>query len=446
MSEQINGDERDEELNELEALIEIWPSLSPEQKLESFRSLPREDEEEFFLNMSASDQFICLEHLRPPERRIWLRLLAPDDAADLIQLFPDDERRALLDLLDPATRKEVVALMAYAEDHAGGLMNPRFIRLRPDTTVDVAIRYLRAQAREQMEVYQYAYVLDSHQHLLGVVSFRLLLLAHSDATVSSIMITDVISVPEDMDQEEVGRRLKASGLVAVPVTDTEGRMKGIVTVDDVIDVVQEEATEDIQKLGGSEALDEPYPQISFRKMIRKRAGWLTILFLGEMFTATAMGYFEKEIERAVVLALFIPLIISSGGNSGSQATSLIIRSLALRELNLRDWWKVLFREISSGLALGAILGSIGLLRILIWPNRDQLYGEHYLLVGLTVAFSLIGVVLWGSVAGSMLPFILRRFGFDPAAASAPFVATLVDVTGLVIYFSVASMMLHGTLL
>jgi magnesium transporter len=249
-----------------------------------------------------------------------------------------------------------------------------------------------------------------------------------------------------MDQEAVSREFAKWGLSALPVIDRQGRMKGIVTVDDVVEAVEEAATEDIQKLGGTEALDEPYLDIGFWKMIRKRAGWLTVLFLGEMLTATAMGYFEKEIERAVLLALFIPLIISSGGNSGSQATSLIIRALALQEVKLRDWWKVLLREVCSGATLGLILGSIGMMRILLWPSRNKTYGEHYFLVALTVSGSLFGVVLWGSVAGSMLPFVLRKSGFDPAAASAPFVATLVDVTGLIIYFSVASLILRGTLL
>jgi magnesium transporter len=223
-------------------------------------------------------------------------------------------------------------------------------------------------------------------------------------------------------------------------------MKGIVTIDDIVDVVQEEATEDIQKIGGMEALDGPYLQIGLVPMIKKRAGWLSALFLGETLTATAMGYYESKIEQAVVLALFIPLIISSGGNSGSQASTLVIRAMALGEVRLRDWWRVIRRELAAGLLLGAILGMIGFMRILLWPTRRQMYGEHYLLVGLTVACSLIGVVLFGTLAGSMLPFLLRRLGFDPASASAPFVATLVDVTGLVIYFTVASFIMRGVLL
>jgi magnesium transporter len=260
------------------------------------------------------------------------------------------------------------------------------------------------------------------------------------------MRTNVVTVAEDLDQEAVSNVFAESNLMAVPVVDAEGRIKGIVTIDDIVDVVREEATEDIQKIGGTEALNAPYLEVSMREMLRKRAGWLSALFIGEMLTATAMSNYEDEIARAVVLALFIPMIISSGGNSGSQATTLVIRAMALGDVRLRDWWRVMRRELASGLALGTILGTIGFLRVVLWPTRNQTYGEHYLLVALTVAFSLVGIVLWGALAGSMLPFVLRRVGLDPASASAPLVATLVDVTGIVIYFSVATLFLTGTLL
>jgi magnesium transporter len=260
------------------------------------------------------------------------------------------------------------------------------------------------------------------------------------------MHTEIISVPEDLDQEAVGRVFLEQDLLAVPVVDAEGRMKGIITFDDIADVVREEATEDIQKIGGTEALEMPYLATGFGSLVRKRAGWLSILFVGEMLTATAMAAYQDEIAAAVVLAVFLPLIISSGGNSGSQASTLVIRAIALGEVKLRDWWRVLRREVGVGLSLGAVLGIIGLLRIVIWHAVAGSYGEHYLLLGLSVGLSLLGVVLWGSVTGSMLPFIFRRVGFDPASASAPFVATLVDVTGLVIYFSVASFLLRGRLL
>jgi magnesium transporter len=289
-------------------------------------------------------------------------------------------------------------------------------------------------------------VLDERGVLLGVVSLRELFLAPPGKRVREVMKTDVVKARDDMDQEALSRLFAEHDLTAIPVVDADDRMKGIVTVDDIVDVVQEEATEDIHKLGGMEALDAPYFSVGFFDMVRKRGGWLAALFLGEMLTATAMAHFEGEIERAVVLALFVPLIISSGGNSGSQATTLVIRAMALGEVRLRDWWRVIHREIGTGFTLGAFLGSIGFLRIAIWQAVSPLYGEHWLKVAFTVSGSLIGVVTFGTFAGSLLPFILRKLGFDPASASAPFVATLVDVTGLVIYFSVASLILRGTLL
>jgi magnesium transporter len=436
----------DWESPDLQMIQAAWSTLTNDERKQIFSRLARPDAEEIFLSLGPADQYELLLEVPHLGRRSWVRLLAPDDAADLIQQFSEDERSSILNLLDPQTKREVTALLAYAEDEAGGLMSPRFVRLRPDVPVDVAIRYLRAQAKKSVEVYKYAYVLGQDQKLLGVVSFRDLLLAPPDRLVEEIMVTEVNSVPDDMDQEEVSRRFYQSALTAIPVVDAEGHMKGVVTVDDVVEVVQEEATEDIQKLGGTAALDEPYLATSLPLMVMKRGGWLIVLFLGEMLTATAMGYYEVEIQRAVVLALFIPLIISSGGNSGSQATSLIIRALALQEIKLRDWGRVLFREICTGLLLGLILGGIGLLRIVFWPTRNEIYGEHYFRIGLTVSIALLGVVLWGCVAGSMLPFVLRRLGLDPATASAPFVATLVDVTGLVIYFTAASALLSGTLL
>lgn len=430
----------------LKSVLENFLNLPTDQRRSIFRVLPREDSEELFLNLSAADQKEIFEIMQPIEQRSWIRLLAPDDAADLIQTFPVNSRHSLIDLLDYDTQKDVIALLAYAEDNAGGLMNPRFIRLRPDVTVDVAIRYLRAQARGPIEMIHYAYVLDNEQKLLGTVSFRDLLLSLPNKLVSEIMTTELITIHENLDQEEVSREFSRHALPALPVVDLDGCMKGIVTLDDAVDVVEEEATEDIHKLGGMEALNAPYFKVSFLNMIQKRGGWLVILFVSEMFTATAMGFFEDEIAKAVVLALFIPLIISSGGNSGSQASTLIIRAMALGEVRLRDWFKVFGRELLTGLTLGVGLGAIGLIRILFWPGNETLYGPHYVLIGFTVACSLVGVVLWGTLTGSMLPFILRRFNIDPASASAPFVATLVDVTGIVIYFSVASIFLKGILL
>jgi magnesium transporter len=375
-----------------------------------------------------------------------MRQLPPDDAADLCQQAAPEARDELLRLLDEPTRREVSALLTYAEDEAGGLMSPRYVRLRPDMSVDEAIKYLRRAARERAETIYYIYVLDAEQRLLGVASFRELFAAPPERTVRDIMRTNVVTVRDDLDQEAVANVMAESDLMAVPVLDAEGRIKGIVTVDDIVDVVREEATEDIQKMGGTAALDAPYLEVGVFGLVRKRAGWLTVLFLGQLLTATAMAFYEDDIARAVVLALFIPLIISSGGNSGSQASTLVIRALAVGEVHLRDWWRVFVRELGTSFVLGLILGVIGLLRVVFWPTRETVYGEHFFLIGLTVAVSLVWIVVWGSLAGSMLPFALRRFGFDPASASAPFVATLVDVTGLVLYFSVATVILTGTVL
>ncbi len=427
-------------------LREIWSFANPEEKVEGFLSLSFTEAEALFLSLDTRAQGELLFALPANERKLWVRQLPPDDAADVCQKAPPETRDALLQLLDDATRKEVLALLAYAEDEAGGLMSPRYVRLRPDMNVDEAIKYLRRAARERAETIYYIYVLDSEQRLVGVVSFRELFSAAPERTVRDVMRDGVLSVPEDLDQEAVANVMAESKLMAVPVVDAQGRIKGIVTVDDIVDVVREEATEDIQKIGGSAALDAPYLEVGIGGLVRKRAGWLTVLFLGQLLTATAMAYYEDAIARAVVLALFIPLIISSGGNSGSQASTLVIRALAMEEVRLRDWWRVFVRELGTGLLLGLILGLIGLLRIVLWPTRESLYGEHFVLIGLTVAVSLVWIVVWGSIAGSMLPFVLHRFGFDPASASAPFVATLVDVTGLVIYFSVATLFLSGTLL
>jgi magnesium transporter len=428
------------------SLGDAWAILTPEERMEGFTLLGRVDAEEFFLSLDARDQVAILEEMIPGERRSWMRLLAPDDAADVLQESPEELRTELLGALDTPTRLEVSALLAYAEDEAGGLMNPRYLRVRPDMTVDEALLYIRKQAVQGIQIVNYAYALDPQSRLQGVVSSRELFVSPSDKQVREIMHTDVYTVHEDTDQEAVAKLLEEHSLMAIPVLDAEGRMKGIITVDDIVDVIQEEATEDIQKIGGTEALDAPYLDVSFFTMVRKRGGWLAILFLGEMLTATAMAFYQTEIGRALILVNFIPLIISSGGNSGSQATTLVIRAMALGEIRLRDWWRVMRRELAAGAALGAILGTIGVVRILVWQAVLPVYGEHYVLVAMTIGLSLVGVVLFGTLAGSMLPFLFRKLGWDPASASAPFVATLVDVTGLVIYFTIASLILTGTLL
>jgi magnesium transporter len=438
-------DDAENELLGLDEARDAWSLLSHDDRVQAFRVLPKAEAEDLFLGLPARDQAELLSSLGPKEQRSWVRMLPPDDAADLVQACPA-RRDELLALLDDPTRREVTALLAHAEDKAGGLMDPRYARLRADMTVDEAARYLREQVRERKHSLLYAYVLDGDQKLLGVVPFWQLFTEVGSARVRDIMRTEVVSLPEDVDQEAVAHRFAQTRLKALPIVDREGRMKGVITLDDVVDVVREEATEDIQKLGGTEALDAPYLQISLPRMIRKRVGWLAVLFVGEMLTATAMGYFEKEIARAVVLALFVPLIISSGGNSGSQASTLVIRAMALGEVRLRDWWRVMNREVIAGLGLGSVLALIGFTRIIAWEAVFHVYGVHAAAVAVTVGLSLVGVVLWGTLSGSMLPFILRRLGFDPASACAPFVATLVDVSGLVIYFSVAAVILRGKLL
>jgi len=427
-------------------LRDTWPMLSPEDRREGFELLGRAEAEEFYLDLDGEDQLEVVRTRPEGQRALWLRLLPPDDIVDVLQAADEAERGWLLALLDDFTREEVGALLAYAEDDAGGLMSTRFVRVRPDMTVDEAIRYLRKQARERVETLSYTYVLDAHQKLLGVVSFRELFAAPGEKRISDVMHTDLVTVPEHMDQEEVGRLFAQFDLVAVPVVDAEGVMKGIVTIDDIVDVVEEEATEDIQKLGGMAALDAPYFQVSLWEMVRARAGWLVVLMVGQMLTATALDHYEADISKAVVLAIFLPLVVSCGGNSGSQASTLVTRALAVGDLRLRDWRRVLGRELSASALLGGLLATVGLLRILLWPDAAGHYGPFYADIGVTVAASVFGVVVWGATMGAMLPLVLHRLGLDPASASAPFVATLSDVTGVLIYFTLANALLSGTLL
>jgi magnesium transporter len=324
-------------------------------------------------------------------------------------------------------------------------MTPDYVVVRKEWTMRHVLDHIRAHGRDS-ETLNVIYIVDDQNKLIDDLRIREILLAPLHIHVADVMDNKCVSLAATDDKKKAVEVFRRYDRIALPVVDSQGRLAGIVTLDDVIDVAEEEATREIQKFGGLEALDDPYMSTSLPAMVRKRATWLVILFVGEMLTATAMGFFEKQIERAVVLALFVPLIISSGGNSGSQAATLIIRALALGEVRLGDWWRVMRRELVAGLALGLILASIGFVRIAAWNSVSNIYGPHWFLVGLTVSFSLIGVVLWGTLTGSMLPFLLRWLGFDPATSSAPFVATLVDVTGLIIYFSVAILLLSGTLL
>jgi magnesium transporter len=399
-----------------------------------------------FLELHVSEQVAVLLRSSLSDQRARMRLLALDDAADVVQAAPEEARAQLIDLLDVVGKREVTALLAYSEDAAGGLMDPRFVRLRPDLSVDEAISYLRRQAHEAVATLDCGYVLDGAQRLLGVVSLVRLFSAPADLRVQEVMNPNPVTVTVNTDQEIVSQLFRRHNLTALPVLDEDGTMKGVVTLDDIVDVVDEEVTEDMQKMGGVASIDTPYLTTSVATMIRKRGGWLMLLFLGEMLTATAMGWFEDQITRAVVLALFVPLIISSGGNAGSQATTLVIRGMALGELATRDVLTVMRRELATGLALGVLLAGIGCTRILLWQQLFDSYGVHALALAYTVSLSLVGVVLWGTIAGAVLPFALRMFKLDPASASAPLVATLVDVTGLIIYFTVAGVTLRGSLL
>jgi magnesium transporter len=377
-----------------------------------------------------------------------IEAMSADQRTDLFRELQEPDRARLLKLLDAPTRQSIKMLLAYPPESAGGIMTTEFVAIPATWTVEQALRHIGEVGRAKETVYA-VYVLDPQgQQLVHVVSLRELMTADR-ATV----VTDVgdqrrpLTVRPLTDREEVARLISKYNLLAVPVVDDRTHVIGIVTVDDVIDAIVHEQTEDVQKFGGMEALDAPYMEIGFVNMVRKRAGWLCALFLSEMLTATAMQHFESEIARAVVLSMFIPLVMSSGGNSGSQATSLIIRALALHEIRLGDWWRIALRELPTGVVLGTILGVIGVIRIEAWQHFHLFdYGVHYHLVAITVGFALVGIVGFGSLAGSMLPFVLKRVGFDPASASAPFVATLVDVTGLVIYFTVAFVVLRGTLL
>ena len=351
-----------------------------------------------------------------------------------------------MSLLDPETKTSIEKLLTYPANTAGSLMTTEFVCVPSTWTIEQTLQYIRKVERTRETVYA-IYVLDPQKKtLLQVVTLRRLIMGEPQDSILSVARNAITTTPL-ADREEVARLISKYDLLAIPVVDEKGHILGIVTVDDIIDAIVEEGTEDVQKFGGMAAIDEPYMQIGFGQMLYKRAGWLSVLFLSEMLTASAMQHFQGELEKAVVLTLFIPLIMSSGGNSGSQATSLLIRALALRELRLGDWWRVALRELPTGLTLGAVLGVIGVIRIALWQKFGIFdYGEHWMLVAATVAAALVGIVTFGSLSGSMLPFILKRLGFDPASASAPFVATLVDVTGLVIYFSVALVILRGTLL
>lgn len=440
------------------ALHKAFADWAPADIADCLGDLPTQEQAIVFRLLSQAQASDVLEYMAPETQECVLKALGNEAAAKVLNEMSPDDRTAYLEelpphavtqaltLLSPEERKIAQALLNYPEGSVGRLMTPDFIEVRDEWTVLQVMEHIRAHGQDS-ETLNVIYVTDERGRLIDDVRIRELLLKPFETTIRELRDDKFVALHCTDPAVEAATVFKKYDRNTLPVVDSESRLIGIVTIDDVLDVIEEQTTRDVQKLGGQEALDEPYSTIALPKMIRKRATWLIILFLSELLTATAMGHYEDEISKAVVLAIFLPLIISSGGNSGSQATTLIIRALAIGEVKLRDWGLVLRRELISGIALGLILGTIGFCRILLWQGLHIYdYGAHYVLIALTAGISLIGVVLWGSVSGAMLPFVLRRCGLDPATSSAPFVATLVDVTGLMIYFNVAFFVLKGTVL
>jgi magnesium transporter len=432
-------------------VAEVILDIPEDEQVIIFRVLPHALAADVFEYLDFDAQQKLLRAMAHEQVVAILNEMSPDDRTALLEELPSAAARQLIRLLTPEERRVATALLGYPEDSVGRLMTPDFIAVHEDWTVQQVLDYVREHGRDS-ETLNFVYVLDDRGKLIDDVRMREFLLRPLTAKVSEIRDQSFVALNVTDSQQDALNVFRRYDRAALPVVDSGGVLVGIVTSDDMLDVAEEEATEDIQKFGGMEALEEPYMRIPLWRMVRKRAGWLIILFLGETLTATAMANYQQELAKALVLALFLPLIISSGGNSGSQASTLMIRAMALGEVTLRDWWHVMRREVQAGLMLGAILGVIGIVRVGAWAIvgeqylHRQPYGAHWPLVALTVGVALVGVVLWGTLSGSMLPFILRRVGADPAASSAPFVATLVDVTGLVIYFSIALVIMRGVLL
>ena len=427
-------------------VAEVILDMPEDEQVIIFRVLPAALAADVFEYIGIEEQQKLLRAMTHEQVVAILNEMSPDDRTALLEELPSAAARQLIRLLTPEERHVATALLGYPEYSVGRLMTPDFIAAKEDWTVQHVLDYIREYGRDR-ETLNFIYVVDDHGKLIDDVRMREFLLRPLTTKVSEIRDQTFVALNATDSQQDALNVFRKYDRAALPVVDSNGVLVGIVTSDDMLDVAEEEATEDIQKLGGMEALDEPYTTIPFPRMVKKRATWLVILFLGEMLTATAMQGYNGEIEKAAILAMFLPLIISSGGNSGSQATTLVIRAMALGELRLRDWFRVVRKELLSGVSLGLILGIIGFFRITLWQYLHIFdYGKYHWLVAFTVGVALVGVVLWGTLSGAMLPFLLRRCGLDPAASSAPFVATLVDVTGLVIYFNVALFILHGTLL
>ncbi len=427
---------------DLGALVE---DLEPEEQAFVFRALDKELAAETFGYLDVEIQRHLIESLPIGEVTKILNGMAADDRTRLLEELTPDRKQRLLALLSPQERKIAESLLAYPEDSVGRLMTPDYIAVKESWTIEHVLDFVRTYGKDS-ETLNAVYVVDDRGTLLDDIRIREVLLAPPAATVHSLMDRTFVYLRVTDEKAEAVDLFRKYDRTALPVTNDDGLLLGIVTVDDVLDVAEEEATREIQQMGAVQALEEPYITTPLPIMIRKRAGWLVVLFLGELLTATAMGRYEHQIALAPVLALFVPLIISSGGNSGSQAATLIVRALGLGEFGVQEWWRVLRRELASGLALGLILGAIGFLRIAVWSMFSDFYGPHWHLIGLTLSVTLVGIVMWGTISGAMLPMLLKYLGFDPATSSAPFVATIVDVTGLLIYFTVAIYFLQGTLL
>ncbi|MEJ2492869.1 MAG: magnesium transporter [Ignavibacteriaceae bacterium] len=426
-------------------IAEMIVDLEPRDQVILFRILSSDLATDTFEHLELDTQKELLKAMGRTEVAAILNDMSPDDRTALLEELPGTAAKQLIQLLSTEERKIAQTLLGYPENSVGRLMTPDYAAIKPEWKIEDTMKYIRENA-EDKETLNIVYVIDEKGKLIDDIKIREFILASPEGHISDLMDRTFVALNVNDDQEYAVEVFKKYYRIAIPVVDTHGVLIGIVTVDDVLDVAEEEATEDIQKIGGVEALEESYSRIPVFNLLKKRAGWLGLLFIGEMLTATAMGFFENEISKAIVLTLFIPLIISSGGNSGSQAATLVIRALSLGEITLRDWYFVMRREIISGFVLGGFLAVIGFLRIAVWEYAFHVYGTHWILIAITVALALVGVVLWGTLSGSMLPILLKKAGLDPATSSAPLVATMVDVIGLIIYFTVAMLILRGTLL
>jgi magnesium transporter len=427
-------------------LAEILVDLKPEDEAVLLRILPHDRAALIFEYLPRQDQEETLRALGSEEVARILNEIAPDDRTALLEELPAAVTQRLLALLTPQERKVATELLGYPKNSVARRMTPDYVSVKRQWSVSEALEHLRQQPDKREAIAQ-LYVVDGEGRLLDFIRLRDLVVSGPATPLAELLQKRNLALRATDDQEVAVTAFKKYDVTMLPVVDSTGILLGVVTVDDVLDVAEQEATEDIQKLGGVEAIQKPYLRTSALEMLRSRAPWLSILFVSEMFTSTAMGYFEGEIQRAAVLAIFLPLILSSGGNSGSQATTLIIRAMALHQVRLSDWWRVFRRELLTGALLGCTLAALGICRILLWQSLGfKNYGPHYVLLACTIGASLAGVVLWGSLVGAMLPILLRVCKLDPATCSAPFVATMVDVTGIIIYFNVAYRLLHGTIL